>query len=398
MVATSTRQRGTAGAFAVIAILLTTMVYNDLSGNFRPLGDIEDDAVYVKDNNVYVGQEVVFYLRPVLLSEDYGIDFFMWDFHDGDYIYVSTREDKSISHVYNTPGEFMVSVMALKGNQSKIFTIPIYVIPAPHDITIKVSSIFVTEDRGSAQILPPLKEADPTKEPPSKQEPVEEEKPSEKEKPAEEEPLALEEYGEFTLFEGEKIPMVLEDTTVVFEASGSQSYTPILNYLWEFGDGETKFGQKVNHSYVEAGDYTVRVRGYTNSSLIYTGFQEITILNKVPEVEMIASSNIVDEDSVVTFTAGVIDSLSDLDTLQYVWDFGDGLMAKGSPVSHIYTQDGTYEVVLTVKDNNGATANISRDIQVNNKVPIINDLWSYRNYYTEGETVTIFSNLTDSQS
>ncbi|MHA2253947.1 MAG: PKD domain-containing protein, partial [Candidatus Kariarchaeaceae archaeon] len=308
-------------------------VYNDLSGNFRPLSDIEDNAVYVKDNNVYVGQEVVFYIKPALLSEAYLIDYFMWDFHDGDYIYVSTREDRSMSHVYKTPGEYMVSVMALKGNQSKIFTIPIYVIPAPHDIAIEVSSA-----------------------------------------------------------------SVLEDTTIIFDASGSQSYTPILNYLWEFGDGESQIGQKVNHSYTEEGDYTVRVRGYTNSSLIYTGFQEITITNKVPEVEMIASSSVVDEDDVITFTAGVIDSSSDLDTLQYVWDFGDGLMAEGGSVKHMYTQDGTYQVVLTVKDNNGATNSISRSIQVNNQVPIIHNLWNYRNFYMEGETVTTFANFTESRS
>ncbi|MHA2252120.1 MAG: PKD domain-containing protein, partial [Candidatus Kariarchaeaceae archaeon] len=333
MVATSTRQRGTAGAFAVIAILLTSMVYNDLSGNFRPLGDLEDDAIFVKDNNVYVGQEVIFYLKPALLSDDYGIDYFMWDFHDGDYIYVSTRDDRSISHIYTTPGEFMVSVMALKGNQSKIFTIPMYVIPAPHDITIKASSSSVDED-----------------------------------------------------------------VLIIFDASGSQSYTPITNYLWEFGDGETQFGQTTNHSYVEEGVYTVRVRGYTNSSLIYTGFQDITVNNKIPEVKMVASSSEIDEDHVITFTAGVIDSPSDLDSLQYVWDFGDGLMAEGSSVKHMYTQDGTYQVVLTVKDNNGATNNISRNIQVNNEAPIINNLWNFRNYFTEGETVTTFANLTDSQS
>ena len=143
---TQTTMKGTAGAFMVIAILLGSMAYNNMDLNFNPLGDLEDDAIFVENTNVYVGQEVIFNLKPALLSEQYGINYFMWDFHDNSYIVVSTREDPIVLHTFERPGEYLVSVMALRGNISKIFTIPMTVIPEPQEITIETSATDVYED------------------------------------------------------------------------------------------------------------------------------------------------------------------------------------------------------------------------------------------------------------
>jgi PKD repeat protein len=43
----------------------------------------------------------------------------------------------------------------------------------------------------------------------------------------------------------------------------------------------------------------------------------------------------------------------DLDTLTYVWNFGDGATAAGDTVSHKYTTVGTYSCTLTAYDGNG---------------------------------------------
>lgn len=47
---------------------------------------------------------------------------------------------------------------------------------------------------------------------------------------------------------------------------------------------------------------------------------------------------------------------SDGSITEYVWDFGDGTSATGSPVSHAYTTPGTYLTTLAVKDNRGGEA------------------------------------------
>ncbi|MHA2248967.1 MAG: PKD domain-containing protein, partial [Candidatus Kariarchaeaceae archaeon] len=185
---TQTTQRGTAGAFFIIAMLLGTMVYLNLDTHVNPLGDIDDNAISVERNTVYVGEEVIFSITPAVLY-NYGIQFFMWDFHDNSYIEVSTPDEPYVTHTFLKTGEFMVSVLALHQNFSRIFAIPISVISEPQQISIDASS-----------------------------------------------------------------DTVFEDEVITFSASTTAQYTPILNYLWEWGDGEVSFGQNVNHTYVEQGE------------------------------------------------------------------------------------------------------------------------------------------------
>jgi hypothetical protein len=50
--------------------------------------------------------------------------------------------------------------------------------------------------------------------------------------------------------------------------------------------------------------------------------------------------------------------------VRYIWDFGDGGTAEGANVDHTYNRTGTYDVRLTVTDNNNATSNSSMSIKV----------------------------------
>src|SRR5207302_1866157 len=56
----------------------------------------------------------------------------------------------------------------------------------------------------------------------------------------------------------------------------------------------------------------------------------------------------------VTFNAS---SSSDPDGMirSYIWDFGDGSAGNGTVVQHRYGQAGTFRVLLTVVDGQGAT-------------------------------------------
>ncbi|KQR53546.1 cell surface protein [Leifsonia sp. Leaf336] len=48
----------------------------------------------------------------------------------------------------------------------------------------------------------------------------------------------------------------------------------------------------------------------------------------------------------------------------YAWDFGDGSLATGPTASHTYLQGGSYNVTLTVTDNQGATNTTSQGVSV----------------------------------
>ena len=56
----------------------------------------------------------------------------------------------------------------------------------------------------------------------------------------------------------------------------------------------------------------------------------------------------------------------------YAWDFGDGATALGANASHAYTTTGSYDVSLTVTDNQNGTNTFSKKVEVT--VPAVNQL------------------------
>ena len=55
----------------------------------------------------------------------------------------------------------------------------------------------------------------------------------------------------------------------------------------------------------------------------------------------------------------------------YAWDFGDSTTGTGVTPSHTYAAGGTYQVILTVTDNQGATNSVTQALTVvANQVPV----------------------------
>jgi PKD repeat protein len=168
--------------------------------------------------------------------------------------------------------------------------------------------------------------------------------------------------------------------TLTFDAAySSASNGPITEYTWQFGDDSPlAYGEVVTHAFAAQGVYTVTLavadtHGLTSStqetvdvSAALANSAPISIsfaISPNPNLIKVGWENAWIVDKTLTFNASAL-SQSDLGTLYYSWNFGDGANGTGVITSHAYTQAGTYTVTLTVTNLEGGAQSISQQVQI----------------------------------
>jgi len=144
----------------------------------------------------------------------------------------------------------------------------------------------------------------------------------------------------------------LSESEVIFNGFNSKDNDgEIIRYTWEFGDGLSTDGVHVKHVYTNPGTYNVKLTvqddSETSSDKMVDNVQ--IIINDFPIADAGPDINgIIGEE--LSFD-GVHSVDPDGKILEFQWDFGDGLEAKGEKVKHAYSHPGVYIVRLQVKDN-----------------------------------------------
>jgi PKD repeat protein len=179
-------------------------------------------------------------------------------------------------------------------------------------------------------------------------------------------------HNERPLANGGGDRVVVEDEEVHFDASGTSDTpndVPTLTYHWDFGDGTSAEGIAHDHSYPYAGLYNVILTVTDNDNAVGRDVIRVTV-NNIPPVAEAGDDKEVFEDDIVFFDSlGTYDTQSDIGSLEYSWDFGDGSLGYGITASHIYTRKGVYVATLTVTDNNGVSDSDVAEVTVHNVVP-----------------------------
>lgn len=159
--------------------------------------------------------------------------------------------------------------------------------------------------------------------------------------------------------------------------------------------GDNIYGFTSN--FTNAGKYLVTV-------LVNDGFLEskdihlIEIINQCPYAEINVISSVFYEDDVICFHHKLYDSKSDMDSLRFFWEFGDGSISTELEPEHTFYTAGSYNVKLTVRDDNSDYYIASISITVLESPPeIFGPLYFIG---TEGQSTTlevdIFDSLDDS--
>ena len=158
--------------------------------------------------------------------------------------------------------------------------------------------------------------------------------------------------------------------TVSFDASASNDPDGnITKYGWDFGDGKKGNKVKTNHTYQNAGNYTVTLTVTDNSGKTNTATKTITVNVAVvpgsPLASFTADKMSGNAPLKVSFDASASND-PDGNITKYDWDFDDGTKGNGVNLNHTYQQDGIYTVTLTVTDDDSKTNTATKTITVGN--------------------------------
>ncbi|MEA2054657.1 MAG: PKD domain-containing protein, partial [Candidatus Thermoplasmatota archaeon] len=136
----------------------------------------------------------------------------------------------------------------------------------------------------------------------------------------------------------------------------------VVNWSWDFGDGNISYLQNATHSYVDDGIYNVTLEVTDNEGLIDNISKRVTVTNVPPS----ANFNYVPERPTVQDTIQFTDNSSDADgtIVNWTWSFGDGNYSYEKNAAHSYAYDGMYNVTLAVKDDDGATNTTSKEVTI----------------------------------
>jgi PKD repeat protein len=150
-----------------------------------------------------------------------------------------------------------------------------------------------------------------------------------------------------------KVPKVGE--TVTFDGSSSSSGGIIVSYQWDFGDGQTSFGQTAAHTYATATSYVVTLNVTDSNGLWDTEQKQVQIVQPHgPKAEFTVVPETANIGQLVKFDATTSQAgwngTNQMPIIEYRWDFGDGnkTTVPAPTIYHTFGSSGIYYPTLTV--------------------------------------------------
>lgn len=158
---------------------------------------------------------------------------------------------------------------------------------------------------------------------------------------------------------------------VSFTGNNSTDDKGITSYLWDFKDGNTATTANAEHTFAAAGTYEATLSVTDADGLTSEDSVTITVIeaeNEAPNA--VANANTFSGNAPLTVSFTGSDSYDDKGISGYAWDFSGGT-SSNADATYTFENPGTYEVSLTVYDNEGLSDTGRLTINVA-EAPVVN--------------------------
>ncbi len=156
-----------------------------------------------------------------------------------------------------------------------------------------------------------------------------------------------------------------EDTPVNFSADPSTDNVGITNYTWTVADA-VYYGTKIAHRFADPGTYLVVLNVSDAAGNEASASIEVTVLDTTPPTALIVGDRVVDEDTLVNFSADP--STDNVGIRNYTWMVADAVY-YGTKIAHRFAAPGLSIVVLNISDAAGNEASASIEVTVLDTTP-----------------------------
>ncbi|WP_162418554.1 PKD domain-containing protein, partial [Cyclobacterium roseum] len=156
--------------------------------------------------------------------------------------------------------------------------------------------------------------------------------------------------------------------TVAFSSDNSTDEGEIVSYDWDFGDGNSSEEPNPTHTFTTIGEYTVELTLKDDRGLSNSATQQIQVVD-LAEPIAVATADVQQGIAPLTIQFDASESEANGSIVAYAWDFDDESSSTMVSPVHTFTSPGTYTVSLTVTDDNGANAQTSLVIEVEENLP-----------------------------
>jgi gliding motility-associated-like protein len=125
---------------------------------------------------------------------------------------------------------------------------------------------------------------------------------------------------------------------------------PVVNWLWDMGDGRTETTKNPLHTYTFSGNLTVSLivtdgNGCKNTLTVRDFIKKAT----APSVDFTVNKS---QTCLLPFNAAFQSTVTSTSPVTYTWNFGNGGTSTDPNPTYAYTAAGNYTVSLSVKDQN----------------------------------------------